>query len=103
MLPALVFWLFFTGSFWYFSWHSGPEALRRWAKEDGYRIVNHERRTYRRGPFRWRSSGYQIVYRIEVQDRHGTMKSGWVRIGRYWWPDPNPIDMSWDKPALPPR
>ncbi len=99
MLSLLVFGLYFNGTYFYFYWHAGPEALDRWAKEGGYRIVRRERRMYRKGPFFWGTGNCQIVYRIEVQDRHGTQKSGWVRIGSYWWPDPNRIDVRWDEPS----
>ena len=39
------------------------------------------------------------MYRIEVQDGHGTRKAGWVRIGGYWWPDPSRIEVRWDQPT----
>lgn len=37
-----------------------------------------------RGPFTWRSSKNQVVFRIEVQDRTGQVHSGYARIGSYW-------------------
>ncbi len=103
MLPFLPVWLLLMGSYLHFYWHTGPEALQRWATEGGYRIVRQERRTYRRGPFFWGSSGYQIVYRIRVQHPDGTFKLGWVRIGSYWLPDPSRIDERWDEPPPSPR
>jgi hypothetical protein len=98
-LPVMAFLLYLQATYWHFYWHSAPEALLRWAQERGYRILRQERRTFRRGPFFWGSSSYQIVYRIEVQDKQGTRRRGWVRIGKYTWPDPNQIDERWDAPT----
>jgi hypothetical protein len=102
-LPFLTVWLIVMGNYVNFRWNTGPSALERWAKENGFRIVRRERRTYFRGPFFWGSSNCQIVYRVEVHGPDAVAKAGWVRIGGYWWPSADRIEVRWDEPRPAPR
>ncbi|MBN1657432.1 MAG: hypothetical protein JXA93_03470 [Anaerolineae bacterium] len=59
------------------------KLLRRWADENGYELLNVEHRMFRKGPFVWSSRG-QTVYRVEVRDKGGIVRKGWVRCGSWW-------------------
>jgi hypothetical protein len=73
-----------------------PAILKRWARENGLRIINKERRSFFRGPFFWTSSKSQVVYRVEAEDRRGTRRMGWVRIGGFFWPFSDKVEVRWD-------
>lgn len=70
----------------------------RWAERNGYRIVERDWPYLFRGPFTLRSSKYQLVCRVTVQDRMGTRKSGWVCFGsRFFGPLlSDKVDEVWD-------
>ena len=102
VIPFLLAWLTLMVTYLNFRWNRAPSALEGWAEEGGYEIVRRQRRSFFKGPFFWGSSNNQIVYRIEVHDRGGMLKSGWVRIGSFWWPSVGRIDVRWDEPLLTP-
>ena len=54
--------------------------LQNWAEENRVQLTQVEFRPFRRGPFAWSSRG-QTVFRVEVCDRDGNHRSGWVRCG----------------------
>lgn len=101
VLPFFIVSLILIGRYLIFIRQDAPIALERWTKEAGYRIVRQERRILFTGPFFWNSSDYQIIYRINVQDPSGSAKSGWLRIGSYWWPLAAGVDVRWDDPTPP--
>ncbi len=55
--------------------------LERWAEAAGLRIESSQVRWIRRGPFFFRTSRAQIVFRIEVIEPDGRMRAGWARVG----------------------
>jgi hypothetical protein len=55
--------------------------LRRWSVENGYRIVEGKERHFLKGPFFWKASNVQAVFRVTVEDAHGMRKRGWVCLG----------------------
>ncbi|MCJ2543689.1 hypothetical protein [Thermostichus vulcanus] len=61
------------------------ELLQRWAAEHGYQILSQEVRYWRRGPFFWTTSRYQWVFYVRVRDSWGRERTGWVRLGDWWW------------------
>lgn len=102
MIPFLAVWVVMMGGYVYNLWVGVPSGLERWAKERGYDFVSMERRSFRRGPFFWNTSNTQLVYRIEVIDREGLTRRGWLRIGGYFWPSASPIVERWDAEQPPP-
>jgi hypothetical protein len=76
-LPAL-FIVFVVGLHW-----RASTLLYDWAARNGYRIIESERRRYRKGPFFFTSSNQQVVFRVTVQDVYGNVRQGWVRCGSY--------------------
>ncbi|MFO0889923.1 MAG: hypothetical protein U0790_12385 [Isosphaeraceae bacterium] len=85
-----------------FYYRTVPAALARWAEEGGVRVLKAQMRSFFRGPFFWNSSRYQVVYRVRVRDEQAQERWGWVRIGRWWWPDASQIEVEWDPPQPPP-
>ena len=61
------------------------EALSRWAAGGGYRLIafRHPLMT-EATPFPLPASKGQHVVRVEVEDREGVRRSGWVRLGSPW-------------------
>ncbi len=98
ILPFLAVWLLLM--YWsvrhYFI--TVPALLERWAAENGFEILTKERRRFFKGPFFWTSSKNQVVYRIEAGDAKGRQRNGWVRIGGYWWPFGDKVEVRWDEP-----
>lgn len=57
------------------------QLLQSWAQENGYSIIEQERRRFARGPFFWNTGSGQSVFRVTAQDSHGNKRSGWIRVG----------------------
>ena len=79
-----IVWATVMGSYLYFALHVAPSALKRWAEEQGYQIL--ERRNA--GPIDWWSysegSGHHI-YRVVLLDEEGQARRGLVRVGTPYW------------------
>ena len=71
-----------AGLVWHFS--RSRSLLEQWASENGYTILHREYRNLFRGPFFWTSSKTQTVYYVQVRDRDGNVRTGWVRCGSWW-------------------
>jgi hypothetical protein len=67
----------------YVVWFMGRARvlLRRWSSRNGYKILRSQFRTILKGPFTWRSSRNQAVFRVTILDREGMKRIGWVRCG----------------------
>jgi hypothetical protein len=70
------------GGYFYLFISRSSALLRQWLKENQYQLLRAEPRVLRRGPFWW-SSKSQAIYRVEVRDRAGTLRKGWVRLGSW--------------------
>lgn len=95
-----------------------PAALKRWSTDCGYRIVSNEVRTFLKGPFFFRIVPNAVVYRLEVEDKCGALRRGWVRVRKtpFWFlrcgvevvwdpprretPEPDPPRQSLSKPRM---
>jgi hypothetical protein len=58
----------------------GRSRLPRWARENELQILHYERRTFRVGPFFWRSRR-STIYFVHVRGLGGAERRGWVRFG----------------------
>lgn len=58
--------------------------LDNWADENGYEILSSEFRWLFKGPFFWKSSKNQSVFRVTITDDSDEVRTGWVRCGSYW-------------------
>ncbi len=68
---------------WHFKRSSG--ILDQWARQNGCKLVSSERRYLRRGPFWWRTGRNQEVFKVTVHDAQGRRRSGYVRVGGWFW------------------
>lgn len=59
------------------------DILEDWVDSRGYRLVSARYCWLLRGPFTWRSSQAQCVYRVTVEDRQGRKRDGWVQCGSF--------------------
>lgn len=61
------------------------EALFRWASAGGWRLLAYGQPALTElSPFPFSASKSQQVFRVEVEDRQGKRRSGWVRLGSAW-------------------
>ena len=58
--------------------------IDKWAARNGYRILNRRFQLFWRGPFWWRSSKGQLVYRVTIQDAAGNIRRAWIRCGGFF-------------------
>ena len=58
-------------------------ALETWVKDNTYVLLKAERRSWRKGPYRWSNSG-QAIFRITVLDEDKVERMGWVCCGTWW-------------------
>jgi hypothetical protein len=70
-----------------FRWHFARSAaiLKKWADENGYDILEKSYCHFFRGPFFFRTTKNQTVYRVTVRDKRGNVGTGWVACGSWWW------------------
>jgi len=61
----------------------GRQLLEDWVSDNGYTLVECQRRILFRGPFFWTTGRSQLVYQIIVQDAAGVRRSGYARVGAY--------------------
>ena len=61
-------------------------VVRRWATKNEFKLLKYKQLWFGVGPFFYkRTSSNQTVYSVTVRDRQGNDKSGWVRVGGWWW------------------
>jgi hypothetical protein len=70
--------------------------LKRWCNSQGLELVTWQGAAFYEGPGAWVRSENQDAYRIEVRDRQGRTRTGWVVFGRYWAPWSNKVRVEWD-------
>jgi hypothetical protein len=72
--------------------------VRRWCDDQGYDLVDWRGAKFFEGPGAWLRSENQDAYRIEVRDRQGTPRAGYVVFGSYWAPWSRKVRVEWDEP-----
>ncbi len=60
------------------------DILKRWASENGYTVVSSQMRVLFRGPFWWRTSSSQSVFKVMVRDVEGRVRTGFIRVGGFF-------------------
>lgn len=80
-IPILA--LMVVGGFIYVYVVRSRYLLRKWARDHGYELLHADFRMLRKGRYMWSSRG-QAVFRVEVRDREGRTRQGWVRCGGWW-------------------
>ncbi|MFL5245352.1 MAG: hypothetical protein ACJ8FY_24925 [Gemmataceae bacterium] len=81
--------------FWHFS--RSNSLVDQWARENGYRIIRRQYRSFFKGPFFWTSTRGQTVYQVVVEDAAGNRRNGWLRCGSWWFGLlSNNVEARWD-------
>ena len=61
-------------------------VVKRWVAKNEYELLSYRQLWFGAGPFTNRkTSNSQTVYSVTVRDRRGNDKSGWLRVGDWWW------------------
>lgn len=74
------------------------KRIRRWCDEQGYELVDWRGAKFFEGPHAWFRSDNQDAYRIEVRDRQGVIRGGYVVFGSFWrgWLFSRRVRVEWD-------
>ncbi|HKB39202.1 MAG TPA: hypothetical protein VKD72_22380 [Gemmataceae bacterium] len=73
------------------------QMLRDWAGREGYQLLSASQCWFWRGPYWFRTTKSQMVYRVTVRDQYGEVRSGYARLGGWFlgmWSDE--VDVTWD-------
>ena len=72
--------------------------VTRWCHEQGYELVDWRGAKFFEGPKAWFRTDNQDAYYIEVRDRQGLTRAGYLVFGSYWWPWPfsRNVRVEWD-------
>ena len=64
----------------------------------GFELLDWRGARFFEGPDAWLRSRNQLTYRIEVRDREGFTREGYLIIGSYWigWPFSRKVRVVWD-------
>lgn len=61
-------------------------VLGKWAAKNGFGLLKYRQLWFSVGAFDWtETSRLQTVFLVAVRDLQGSDKSGWVRVGSWWW------------------
>ncbi|QDV32998.1 hypothetical protein [Tautonia plasticadhaerens] len=86
-----------------FSWYVAPAAVRRWAAEEGYRLVSMRSLWLIR--LSMSVSNAQNAYRVVVRDEAGATREMIVIVGEFLWPCASvehcPVRVRRESPAAP--
>jgi hypothetical protein len=70
--------------------------LRRWCEQQGYDLLDWRGAWFYEGPGKWLRSENQHAYYIEVRDRQGFTRAGYLVFGSYWHPFSRKAEVKWD-------
>ena len=82
ILPAVILWLI-SAPRTYFLKLRCKKSFRRWWEKNGFEILAQESRRHWRGPFVWGPKEDYSVTRLEVRDRDGNTRTGFIRCGNH--------------------
>ena len=70
--------------------------IARWCKTEGYELVDWRGAKLFEGPNAWFRTDGQDAYYIEVLDRQGLTRGGYLVFGSPWWPFSRRVRVKWD-------
>ena len=85
----LVF-LLWTGRIW------ARWRVTRWCEREGYQLVTFRGAWFYEGPRKWLRTENEDAYHVEVTDRDGLTRSGYVVFGTWWHPFSWKVRVEWD-------
>ena len=72
--------------------------INRWCDADGYQLVTWRGARFYEGPRKWRRTDGEDAYYVEVTERSGQPRSGFLAFDSRWWPfRAKRITMHWDE------
>jgi hypothetical protein len=76
----------------------GRRRVTRWCAGEGYTLIDWRRAKFFEGPNAWFRSDNLDAYYIEVRDRQGLTRAGYLVFGSFWWPWPlsRKVRVKWD-------
>jgi hypothetical protein len=74
----------------------GRWRVGRWCRQQDYELLEFRGAWFFEGPRAWLRSENQDAYHIQVRDRRGQTRSGYVVFGSYWWPWSRKVRVEWD-------
>jgi hypothetical protein len=86
---AIIF-LVWTGKLW------SHRRMRRWCEREGYELVNWRGAWFYEGPRAWFRTEDEDAYYVEVRDRDGLTRTGYVVFGTWWHPFSRKVRVEWD-------
>ena len=81
--------LMWTGKIW------ARRQVTRWCEREGYELVSFRGAWFYEGPRAWLRTEEEDAYHVEVRDRHGDTRMGYVVFGS-WYPFSGKITVEWD-------
>jgi ABC-type nickel/cobalt efflux system permease component RcnA len=82
--------LLWTGSIW------ARRRITRWCEREGYKLVTFRGAWFYEGPRAWLRTDSEYAYHVEVRDRHGLTRTGYVMFGSWWNPFSRRVRVEWD-------
>jgi hypothetical protein len=79
-------------------YHRAATMIDEWASHEGLEVVSKSVCWFWPGPFWFRTSRNQVVYRVRVRDQEGQEYSGYIRLGNWFlglWIDE--VAVEWDR------
>lgn len=65
--------------------------IRKWAEEQGLKLVSFRWARFYEGPSAWVRSKNQHLFKVVIRDRDGQNRSCWIMFGTFWgftWGEP---------------
>ena len=82
--------LIWTGKLW------ARRQVTRWCEQEGYELVSWRGAWFHEGPRAWLRTEDESAYYVEVRERHGSTRCGYVVFGTWWHPFSRKVRVEWD-------
>ena len=89
MIAAFVV-LLWTGKLW------ARRQVTRWCAREEYELVSFRGAGFNEGPRAWLRTEDEDAYHVEVRDRHGMTRTGYVVFGTWWHPFSRKVRVEFD-------
>lgn len=74
----------------------GGFRVRRWCRKHGYELILWDVARFYEGPRKWLRTDNEEAYYIEVRDRMGLVRAGYLTYGTWWSPFARQGEVHWD-------
>ena len=70
--------------------------VSRWCEREGYELVTFRGAWFYEGPRAWLRTDSEYAYHVEVRDRYGLPRTGYLLFGSWWNPFSGKVRVEWD-------